>query len=122
MPLPHDVPTAAQLVESVREFLERDVLPSASGRLRFHTLVAANVLGMVERELAEGPGHEAEHRDRLARLGFADDAALAGAIRDGDLDDRFDEVRGELLDTVRAKLEVANPGYAAAAAGDISKR
>ncbi|GAB2811711.1 DUF6285 domain-containing protein [Actinocorallia aurea] len=115
MPQPHDVPTAAQLVESVREFLERDVMPSASGRLRFHALVAANVLGMVERELAEGSRHEAEHRDRLARLGCADDAALARAIRDGDLDDRYAEVRGELLDAARAKLEVAHPGYVAAA-------
>ncbi|MDX6738746.1 DUF6285 domain-containing protein [Actinocorallia sp. A-T 12471] len=112
MPLPHDVPTAAQLVESVREFLERDVLPSSSGRLRFHTLVAANVLGMVERELAEGARHEAEHRERLARLGYPDDAALAAAIRAGDLDDRYADVHGELLGAVRAKLEVAHPGYA----------
>jgi hypothetical protein len=33
----HDVPSAAQLVEAVREWLERDVLTSTTGRVQFHT-------------------------------------------------------------------------------------
>jgi hypothetical protein len=49
--IPHDVPTAQQLVESVREWLERDVLTGTTGRLNFHARVAINVLAMVEREL-----------------------------------------------------------------------
>ena len=49
MTAPHDVPTAAELVEAVREFLERDVLPEAEGRVRFHGQVAVRVLAMVER-------------------------------------------------------------------------
>jgi hypothetical protein len=111
MPGPHDVPSAGQLVESVREFLERDVLPSAQGLQRFHALVAAHLLAMVERELDAGPAHAVEHRERLARLGYATDAELARAIRSGALDDRHDEVRTELLDAVAAKLAVANPAY-----------
>lgn len=115
MPGPHDVPTAGQLVEAVREFLERDVLPAASGRQRFHALVAANLLAMVERELADGPRQAGEHRERLAALGFGSDGELARAIRAGELDERYGEVRSALLESVAAKLAVANPAYLKAA-------
>ena len=50
----HDVPSAHDLVEAVREWLERDVLAGTSGRLQFHARVAINVLAMVERELELG--------------------------------------------------------------------
>jgi hypothetical protein len=108
---PHDVPSAAQLVEAVREFLERDVMDATEGRVQFHTRVAVNALKMVERELELGPAQAAAHRAGLERLGVADEAALAAAIRSGALDDRRSEVVEVLRVTVRAKLEVANPGY-----------
>jgi hypothetical protein len=108
---PHDLPTAAQLVEAVREFLERDVMEATEGRVRFHTRVAINALGMVERELDRGPAQAAAHRVDLERLGMADETALAAAIRNGDLDDRRAEVLEVLRETVRAKLEVSNPRY-----------
>ncbi len=107
----HDAPSAAQLVEAVREWLERDVMASTHGRLQFHTRVAVNVLAMVERELALGAQQEAEHAERLARLGCADDAELAARIRAGELDDRLTEVRELVWADVRAKLAVANPRY-----------
>ena len=108
---PHDVPTAAQLVEAVREFLERDVMEATEGRVQFHTRVAVNALRMVEQELDLGPAQAEAHRSALARLGVADEAALAAAIRNGDLDGRRAEVTEVLRQTVRAKLEVANPRY-----------
>jgi hypothetical protein len=108
---PHDVPTAAELVEAVREFLEADVLAATDGRVRFHTRVAINVLAMVERELVAGPDQAVAHRARLASLGFADDAALAAAIRRGDLDDRWSEVKAAVSASVADKLAVANPRY-----------
>jgi hypothetical protein len=108
---PHDMPSAAQLVEAVREFLERDVMPATEGRVQFHTRVAMNVLGMVERELALGPALAEAHAAGLARLGVSDEAALAAAIRDGSLDDKVGEVRQFVRDTVEAKLRVANPRY-----------
>lgn len=107
----HDRPTAAELVEAVREFLERDVLAATDGRVQFHTRVAVNVLGMVERELALGPAQAEAHGAALAKLGVADEAGLADAIRQGTLDDRPTEVLEVLKATVRAKLEVANPRY-----------
>lgn len=110
---PHDVPTAEQLVESVREWLERDVLPATEGRLQFHARVAVNVLAMVERELAVGEQQADAHAARLEQLGCADDAELARRIRDGDLDDRLPEVRELVWASVRDKLAVANPKYLA---------
>lgn len=112
MSAPHDVPTAAQLVEAVREWLERDVLTGTQGRLQFHTRVAVNVLAMVERELAIGSEQKAAHQAMLARLGVDDDAALAAAIRDGRLDWRDPDLRAAVRASVDAKLSVANPNYA----------
>jgi len=110
---PHDVPSAADLVESVREWLQSDVLAATDGWLQYHARVAINALSIVERELALGAEHDAKHRDRLRTLGVADDVELAAAIRSGALDDRMDEVRLLVWQSVRDKLAVANPKYLA---------
>ena len=50
-----DRPHAAELAQAVREFIETEVLPGIDDpRLRFRTLVAANGLGILEREIALG--------------------------------------------------------------------
>src|SRR5262249_59335877 len=46
-----DRPTALELLAAVRGFLEEDLGPALEGRRRFHALVAANVLRILEREL-----------------------------------------------------------------------
>jgi hypothetical protein len=108
---PHDIPTAAGLVEAVREFLERDVMPATEGRVHFHSRVAVNVLRMVERELALGDDQARAHAAALAQLGVASEAELVAAIRAGELDGRLAQVREVVTATVRAKLDVANPAY-----------
>ncbi len=116
--MPHDVPSVQQLVESVREWLERDVLAGTTGRLQFHTRVAINVLAMVERELELGPEQADRHRERLTDLGFANDEELASAIRNASdaprsPDDTSPEaaIRAAVWASVRDKLAVANPKY-----------
>jgi hypothetical protein len=109
---PHDRPTAAELVEAVREFLERDVMAATEGRVQFHTRVAVNVLNTVQRELELGPAQAIAHLARLHALGFDDDTELAAAIRRGDLDDRYDDVKAAIKASVDDKLAVANPKYA----------
>jgi hypothetical protein len=105
------VPTTQELLEAVREFLRDEVMPATEGRVQFHTRVAANLLGIVEREVALGPDAADAHARRLAALGVADDAELAAAIREGRLDDRI----GEVVDAMRAstfeRLCIANPRY-----------
>jgi Domain of unknown function (DUF6285) len=109
---PHDAPSAAELLEAVREFLEGDVADATEGRVRFHARVAARALTIVERELASADRMAAEHVERLGALGFASDAELSAAIRSGACDDRWDEVAAVVRATVADKLAVANPGYA----------
>ena len=70
MTSPHDVPSARQLIESVREWIERDVAPAVSGRLQFHSRVAVNVLAMVERELESGADDAAELALGLRQVGL----------------------------------------------------
>lgn len=109
--IPHDPPSAEQLVESVREWLENDVMPAVGGRLQFHTRVAINILAMVEREMALGPEQADKHRANLDRLGYASDADLAVAIRRGECDDRIAEIEDVVFASVVEKLRVANPKY-----------
>jgi len=112
-----DRPDAAELVRAVREFLEHDVMAATTGRVQFHTRVAVNALGMIERELTVGRTLDAAERQRAAALlGHDDDVRnlereLAARIRDGSLDDRLDAVRTHVRATVREKLLVANPRY-----------
>lgn len=111
MSQPHDLPDVPTLLEAVREFLSDELEPQLEGRLRWHTKVAANVLAVVERELRLGPEQAARHRERLERLGFDSDAALAEAIRAGRLDDRLDGLTGPLQEMVADKLAVARPQH-----------
>jgi hypothetical protein len=102
-------PTAAELVAAVAEFLEGEVRAATSGAVNFHALVAANVLRTVEREiLDEFPGRPL---DALASLGFADESALAAAIRNGTLDGRHREVMTSLRALVGHRLAISHPGY-----------
>lgn len=111
MAMPHDPPTAEQLIESVREWLETDVFPNVEGRLQFHTRVAMNVLSMVERELSLGETQEAQHRLGLATFDCETDEELSRKIREGELNNRYDEVEAFVFRSVEEKLRVANPKY-----------
>jgi hypothetical protein len=123
-----DRPTAPELLDAVREFIATELLPTVTDhRLRFRTLVAANLLDMLGRELALEPDQlVAEHARLAALLDEREPApsaqqALAAAvtnlhatlcrlIRAGrEPEACFDTV----LAGVRAKLEIANPRYLA---------
>jgi aminoglycoside phosphotransferase (APT) family kinase protein len=110
---PHDRPYGPELLRAVGEFLTTEAGSGvgADPRLRFHARVAANALRIAEREALLGAAHERAHRNRLAALGYADDAALCAAIRDGSLDHRFEEVAGAVRAATIDKLTVANPGH-----------
>jgi hypothetical protein len=92
-----DRPSAAELAEAVREFLDVELMPTIDDRrLRFRTLVAINALSMLERQLSapvEVP---------------LDVTKLAREIRRGDVPDGTLEL---LREHVAAKLAIANPGY-----------
>lgn len=107
----HGRPTAAELVEAVREYVDGDVRENTSGRTAFHGRVASNVLATVQRELELGPAMAAEHVARLGGLGVGSEADLVTALREGRFDDRPDDVHRVVAETVVAKLRVANPDH-----------
>jgi aminoglycoside phosphotransferase (APT) family kinase protein len=111
---PFGRPTAAELTEAVREYAE-DLMERGEGASAFEARVARNALGMVERELRLGPSIAAAHAARLRDLGYTDDAALAAALRAGDLDDTWSAVAPALAAAARDQLLVANPSYLPAA-------
>ena len=95
-----DRPSAAELVEAVRELLERELLPTIDdARLRFRALVAVNALGIALREL------ESTEADLL---GPEQAAELAVRIRAGDAPEGALEL---LRREVAAKLRIASPSY-----------
>jgi hypothetical protein len=122
-----DRPTAIELLDAVRGFVERDVIPALDGTAKFHARVAANVLAIVARELAlDEPQLVAEWQrldqlldpaplpaDPAARRAalWARTEALCARIRAGDADaGPFREaVIAHLAATVREKLAIANP-------------
>ena len=79
-----DRPTIAELLEAVRDFLERDVVDALEGTTKFHARVAVNVLGIALRELEMEPAHLAAEWRRLdALLGAAAPPEGLNALRDG---------------------------------------
>ncbi len=105
----HGRPTAAELLEAVREWVAGDVRESASGRVGFHSRVAENVLATLEREATMGPAMAADHAARLASLGVDDDHGFAAGVRDGSLSG--DDVVRAMAESVVDKLRVANPRW-----------
>ena len=107
----HGRPTAPELASAVAEFLRNEIMPVLEGRLRFHTLVAANVLAIIEREITLGPAQQARHDARLAEFDVNDDVELAAAIRSGALNGHTAGVVETLWESVVANVTVTNPKY-----------
>jgi hypothetical protein len=127
-----DHPTAAELIAAARLQIEQYVLPAiAEPRLRFQTLVAANVLAIVERELGSGEAHLAAAWQRMAELlgqppepsppagaelraaVAAQNVALCAAIRAGAFDAGAPRqaLFAHLRRAAEAELAIANPRY-----------
>ncbi|OBJ73188.1 DUF6285 domain-containing protein [Mycobacterium sp. 1274756.6] len=111
-------PTAAELVAAATEFLDGLVAGGATdatgGAARFQARVAANALRIVHRELEHGAAGAARAQAALDAIGYPDEAALAAAIRAGDLDGRDAsdaQVTACLRALVAERLAVAHPGY-----------
>jgi hypothetical protein len=113
-----DRPTAAELLDSVAEYLFAELRPEVPREQRFKVLVASNVCSVVARELRSGKTPDSEDMALFYELlgeqvgdvrGAA--AELSRRLRSGELDDRIDEFAPRLEEHVRRKLEVARPGY-----------
>lgn len=112
-----DRPTASELLDAVAGFIEQDVAALLDARLRFHARVSVNVLRILQRELALAPSQLARQRELLAGLlGHDAEVAelwveLATTIRQGEFDDRQEQLIPVLREVTAQKLAIANPGY-----------
>ncbi|HEY6654426.1 MAG TPA: DUF6285 domain-containing protein [Solirubrobacterales bacterium] len=113
-----DRPTAAELLDSVAEYLFAELRPEVPQEQRFRVLVAANVCAVVAREIRAG--EEPDQADLALfeeLLGKEVDdvhaaaAELSERIRSGELDDRIEELAPRLEQHVQRKLDIARPGY-----------
>jgi len=127
----NDRPTVAELLEAVRHFIATDVVPALEGKKQFHARVAANVIAIVQRELALEDEQLRGEWLRLNRLLGSETVApanraamhrqleqrtetLCERIRAGDADSGawrtllLEHVRQTVID----KLAVAKPGFA----------
>ena len=60
-----DRPTLRELLDAAEDFLRTDLRPQLSGAAQFHTLVTANVLSIIKRELDGYETFNAEEAERL---------------------------------------------------------
>lgn len=114
----HDRPTAVELIDAVRDYLLREVIPATDDpRAKFRARIAANVLAIVEREMTfagEDARAEAARLDALGIVGDTDGARrreLTRQIRAGawDAQPRLGDALAYARAATRAKLRVANP-------------
>jgi uncharacterized protein DUF6285 len=122
-----DRPTAAELLATITDYLDGEVLPNVEGTLRYHTLVAANLTRILQREADAYPAAAAAEREALAQLlgeGSTEAAAAEGddlAALNAELARRLRQGRGDvdferrcwtvLLPVTEAKLAINKPGY-----------
>lgn len=111
MTAPHDRPTASELVQAVREWMEQDLVKGVEPRLTFHLRVAMNMLDIVDRELQLGAPMEERHAEVLRGLGVSDDLELSKKIRQGDFDENIAGLVTALRPIIEDKVRVANPKY-----------
>jgi hypothetical protein len=114
-----DRPTAAEVLTTLKDYLDGEVLPNVSGTLRYHTLVAANLVTMLQRELAQYPAAAAREQAALADLLGRPDAELgelnddlAERLRAGVGDADFERRCWDVLFAAAVdKLAISKPGY-----------
>ena len=112
-------PTAAELLDAVAALLEDEIISVVPAHLQHQVRVAANVCRIVQRESRLGITNDSDERERLAEiLGDAADlvtlrAALAARLDNpAELDDDVDRaILDALIETLRADLQIAKPGY-----------
>ena len=114
-----DRPTAQELLRTIGDLLQGEVLKATEGALQHQVRVAGNLCRILERELALGPELDAREVELLAGL-LGEDAAGRDALALGArlverlrADDPGLETRAwpALVEIVRGKLAISKPGH-----------
>jgi len=111
-------PTAAELAQAVAEYLNNDAIPALDGRPAFHAKVAANMLGVIERQELLSPAVDAAQTRRLQTLlgqqGSATELnnTLCQHIRDAKLGLDTPALLDHLWSSTSERLAIDQPQYA----------
>jgi hypothetical protein len=115
-----DRPTAAELLATIAQLLEGDVLAATKGGLQHQVRVAGNLCRILEREAELGASQDAREVDLLAGVlgepaGGRDARALSAALcarLDAGADAALERrAFAAILEIVRGKLAIAKPGH-----------
>jgi hypothetical protein len=112
-----DQPSIIEIVDVVRDFLEKRAMPELKGHTAFHARVAANALGIVSRELKLGPKSMDEEKARLSQLLGRDGSLeelnreLCNRIRDGLMGLETPGLAEHLTLSTKDKVAIDQPGY-----------
>jgi hypothetical protein len=115
--MPLSLSPAADVLATIRAYLEQEILPHLRDDKWFNVKVAANMLATVERELRQGPAADSAERARLAALTGADgtlaelNRVLAEAVRDGKIATDDPQLLDHLRRTTAAALAINNPQW-----------
>ncbi|HUH83349.1 MAG TPA: DUF6285 domain-containing protein [Stellaceae bacterium] len=110
---------APDLLATIRDYLEKEILPTLVDDKWFNVKVAVNLLATIERELRLGPEANAAERARLAALlgtsGTLEELnrALALAIREGRIALDDPALLEHLRQTTADTLSINNPQWLA---------
>jgi hypothetical protein len=114
-------PTASEILSTVAQVLEEQIVPALNGQVQHNARVAANLVQIVERELRLSPdADERECAALVALLGTEGDldvaslrARFAADLRAGlaDSPERATEIWPVLMAGVRDDLAVVKPGH-----------
>jgi hypothetical protein len=115
-----DRPTASELLITIADLLEGDVLAATRGGLQHNVRVAGNLCRILEREARLGAAQESREIELLARV--LDEPAAGRSARElssalcARLDAGHDAALERrafpaLLEIVRGKLAIAKPGH-----------
>jgi hypothetical protein len=124
-----DQPTGDLLLETARDLLREEILPTLSGKQRHGALMIANAMSIAMRQLKSGDEAEREELAALRKMLSLRDNAAAGTslpqaladanrqlcrlIREGraDAGETHDAVRALLVRTTRHRVAISSPKY-----------
>ncbi|MCP3987115.1 MAG: hypothetical protein GY723_22240 [bacterium] len=115
-----DRPTSAELLETLADLLEKQVMTATQGPLRHQVRVAGNLCRILEREARLG-GTQDDRENELLRMALGPNAEtadtpelnaeLAEALKRGQDPELERRAWQALLEIVRGKLSIAKPGH-----------
>ena len=115
--MPLSLSPACDMLATIREYLEQEILPSLADDKWFNVKVTLNMLATIERELRLAPAANERERERLAALldtpGTLEElnAALALAIREGRIAPDDPRLLAHLRETTADALRINNPQW-----------